>query len=209
MFFSLPSPLYFFFGSFLAYLPFVFPLLKCFDTGFLWLFLAYGWYAAVGKVVDFEMCLLWYIVLCCGFSNLGTGFSCHSSSSVIALLVIWSNYLSVCKDLKNFVDPADKFRRSLRWIAIHKKLNYLGWLSYFLFFLGKLDLFCHFFGNNRGFGWLFLLFYGYNYFRKNIPLNLMKISDADLTWFTLIPIPRQRQVVLFCQQWPQLHGGMD
>ena len=28
-------------------------------------------------------------------------------------------------------------------------------------FLGKLDLFCHFFGNNRGFGWLFLLFYGY------------------------------------------------
>ena len=26
MFFSLPSPLYFFFGSFLAYLPFVFPL---------------------------------------------------------------------------------------------------------------------------------------------------------------------------------------
>ena len=30
----------------------------CFDTGLLRLFLAYGWYAAVGKVVDFEMYLL-------------------------------------------------------------------------------------------------------------------------------------------------------
>ena len=34
----------------------------CFDTGLLRLFLAYGWYAAVGKVVDFEMCLLRCIV---------------------------------------------------------------------------------------------------------------------------------------------------
>ena len=30
----------------------------CFDTGLLRLFLAYGWYAAVGKVVNFEMYLL-------------------------------------------------------------------------------------------------------------------------------------------------------
>ena len=177
----------------------------CFDTGLLWLFLAYGWYADVGKVVDFEMCLL----RCCGFSNLDTDSSCHSSSSVIALLVVWSDHLSVCKDLRSFVEASDKFRRSLRWIAIYKKVNCLGWLSYFLIFLGKLDLFCHFFGKNRGFGWLFLLFYGYNYFRRNIPLNLMKTSGADLTCSTLIPMPRQRQVVLFCQQWPQSHGGMD
>ena len=71
-------------------------------------------------------CRLWdvpFTVYCmyCGFSNLGIGFSCHNLSSVIALLVIWSDYLSVYKNLKNFVDPSDKFRRSLRWIAIPKK----------------------------------------------------------------------------------------
>ena len=49
------------------------------------------------------------------------------------------------------------------------------------------------FGNNRGFGWLFLLFHGYNYFRRNIPLNLIKTSGADLTCSTLIPTPRRRQ----------------
>ena len=149
-------------------------------------------------------CRFWDIpfTVYCGVSNVDTGSSCYSSSSVIALLVVWSDHLSVYKRF-------EKFRRSLRWIAIHKKSNCLGWLSYFLSFLGKLDLFYHFFGNNRGFGWLFLLFHGYNYFRRNIPLYLMKTSGADLTCSTLIPMPRQRQVVLFCQQWPQSHGGMD
>ena len=75
------------------------------------------------------------------------------------------------------------------------------------FFLGKLDLFCPFFGKKCCFGWLFLLFDGYNYFRRNIPLNLIKTSGVDLTCSILIPMPRQRQVVLFCQQWTQLHGG--
>ena len=90
-----------------------------------------------------------------------------------------------------------------------KQLNYLGPLSYFPIFLRKLDLFCHLFGSNRGFGRLFLLFHGYTYLRRNIPLNLMKTNGADLTYPTLIPMPRQRQVVLFCQQWPQSHGAMD
>lgn len=38
----------------------------------------------------------------CGFSNLDIGSSCHSSSSMIALLVVWSDYLSIYKNLKNF-----------------------------------------------------------------------------------------------------------
>ena len=145
-------------------------------------------------------CRFWDVAFTvyCGVSNPDTGSSCHSSSSVIALLVVWSDHLSVYKNLRSFVEVSDKFRRSFRWIAIYKKLNCLGWLSYFLIFFGKLDLFCHFFGNNRGFGWLFLLFHGYNYFRRNTPLNLMKISGADLTCSTLIPMPRQRQVVFFC-----------
>ena len=125
-------------------------------------------------------------------SNHDTGSSCHSSSSVIALLVVWSDHLSVYKDLRSFVETCDKFRRSLRWIAIHKKSNCLGWLSYFPIFWENWTFFCHFFGNNRGFGWLFLLFHGYNYFRRNIPLNLMKTSGADLTCSTLIPSPRRR-----------------
>ena len=139
-------------------------------------------------------CRFWDVpfTVYCGFSNLDIGSFCHSSSSVIALLVVWSDHLSVYKDLRSFLEASDKFRRSLRWIAIYKKSNCLGWLSYFPIFLGKLDLFCHFFGTNRGFGWLFLLFHGYNYFRKNIPLNLMKISGVDLTCSTLIPMPRQR-----------------
>ena len=146
-------------------------------------------------------CWFWDVpfTMCCGFSNLDTGSSCHSSSSVIALLVVWSDHLSVYKDLRSFVEASDKFRKSLRWIPIHKKSNCLGWLSSCPNFLGNLDLFCHFFGNNRGFNWLFLLFHGYNYFRRNVPLNLMKTSAADLTCSTLIPMPRQRQVVLFCQ----------
>ena len=74
-----------------------------------------------------------------------------------------------------------------------QKIKLSGMVVLFPNFLGKLDLFCHFFGNNRGFGWLFLLFHGYNYFRKNIPLNLMKTSGADLTCSTLIPTPRRRQ----------------
>ena len=156
-------------------------------------------------------CWFWDVpfTVCCGFSNLDTGSSCYSSSSVIALLVVWSDHLSVYKDLRSFVEASDKFRRSLRWIAIHKKQIVWDGCPISQFFLGKLDLFCHFFGNNRGFGWLFLLFHGYNYFRRNIPLNLMKTSGADLTCSTLIPMPRQRQVVLFCQQWPQSYGGMD
>ena len=126
-------------------------------------------------------CRFWDVpfTVCCGFSTLDTGSFCHSSSSVIALLVVWSDHLSVCKDLRSFVDASDKFRRSLRWIAIHKKSNCLGWLSYFPIFLGKLNLFCHFFGNNRGFGWLFLLFHGYNHFNKEIQSDGCKVAQPQ------------------------------
>ena len=33
--------------------------------------------------------------------------SCRSSSSVIALLVVWSDHLSVCKNLRSFVEASD------------------------------------------------------------------------------------------------------
>ena len=103
-------------------------------------------------------CRFWGVpfTVCYGFSNHDTGSSCHSSSSVIALLVFWSDHLSVYKDLRSFVEACDKFRRSLGWIAIHKKLKLSWMVVLFPNFLGKLDLFCHFLGNNRGFGWLFL-----------------------------------------------------
>ena len=51
-------------------------------------------------------------------------------------------------------------------------------------------------------------FVGY-YFRRNKPLNLMKTSGADLTYSTLIPMPRRKEMVLFFQQWPQSYAGMD
>ena len=91
-------------------------------------------------------CRFWDVpfTVCCGFSNLDTGSSCHSSSSVIALLVVWSDHLSMYKDLRSFVEASDKFRRSLRWIAIHKKSNCLGWLSYFPIFLENWTFFATF-----------------------------------------------------------------
>ena len=55
MFFSLPFPLHFFFGSFLAYLPFVFPPLKFgisfqFVTDFDWVLKAMGKRQAIGSM---------------------------------------------------------------------------------------------------------------------------------------------------------------
>ena len=48
---------------------------------------------------------------CCGVSNLDTGSSYHSLSSMIAFLVVWSNYLSgVYKNLRNFVEASDGLR---------------------------------------------------------------------------------------------------
>ena len=45
-------------GKIGPFLPIFWKKKCCFDTGLLPLFLAYGSYAAVGKVVDFEMYLL-------------------------------------------------------------------------------------------------------------------------------------------------------
>ena len=101
------------------------------------------WYRTFAVVLGIRLihrrwkgCRFWDVpfTVCCGFPNLDTGSSCHSLSSVIALLVVWSDHLSVHKNLRSFVEASDKFLRSLRWIAIHKKSNCLGWLSYFPIF---------------------------------------------------------------------------
>ena len=47
------------------------------------------------------------------------------------------------------------------------------------FFWENLNLFCHFFGNNRGFGWLFLLFHGYNHFNKEIQSDGCKVAQPQ------------------------------
>ena len=81
------------------------------------------WYRTFAVVLGIRLirrrlkdCRFWDVpfTVCYGFSNHDTGSSCHSSSSVIALLVVWSDHLSVYKDLRSFVKACDKFRRSLR-----------------------------------------------------------------------------------------------
>ena len=66
---------------------------------------------------------------------------------------------------------------------IRKKLNYLGLLCYFLILIGKIR-FLFFFLKKKN-----IFFNKYNYFRKNIPLNLIKISGTDLTCSILILMP--------------------
>jgi hypothetical protein len=79
------------------------------------------------------------------------------------------------------------------------KIKLSGIVVLFPNFFGKIGPFLPFFlEKNYCFGSLFLLFDGYNYFRRNIPLNLIKTSGADLTCSTLIPMSRQRQMVFFC-----------